>query len=78
MTTDQLRNKFSHEIDDVDYDKLDSPQRKIVDRLMAAVKDHVDYVIGEDVSGFRHTPSLDVNDTNNQLRAEQRNRAGAY
>lgn len=50
------------------------------DTIMAKVKDHVVYVIGDDVN--EKDPPLGKNSAavavQNELKAEQRNRAGAY
>jgi hypothetical protein len=59
--------------------KLD--QLQAVDAIMAAVKDHVDYVIGEDEPKLPHSATAtDVRrkEYRDDLRAEQRNRGGAY
>lgn len=62
-------------------------RREAREKIMAAVKDHVEYVIGEDEQAKSDTfiektlnalsPDIKMLE-HNQLRAEQRNRAGAY
>lgn len=70
LTTDQLREEIVNKVLDEIAGKYDNPHG-YMDAIMAAVKDHVDYVIGEDVPG----------ETNVMIASEhaaQRNRSGVY
>lgn len=91
MDSQQLREYFKHAMglcsgidshkchynDEMDDDKL-------LDNIMAKTKDHVNYVIGPDepspvdVEHPHHEQHVAEVERDNELKAEQRNRAGAY
>lgn len=89
LTTEQLRNLITTKINN----STNKPTAEYwANEIMAAVKDHVDYVMGEDAKqdwddeqcycrtcNYQPTESREcICVINNQLKAEQRNRAGAY
>lgn len=86
LTTDELRNDIAIILwprrSNPGYTFLTDEEKKLVDPIMAAVRDHVDFIIGEDVSLEKRSdddPGFDwENHWKNELRAEQRNTAGPY
>lgn len=85
LTTDQLRENLIKTIKRVDVLLgNDTTPEEFADSIMAAVKDHVEYIIGENKTAYPNDGLSDVPTLNkvvkieNNLRAEQRNRAGGY
>lgn len=76
MNSQALREEFLKLFDHT------STLEEKADKMMSLVKDHVDYVIGEDElefskDGYSHGEYEEITYRNKQ-RAEQRNRGGPY
>lgn len=81
MNTNQLREEIVNKVLDEIVGKYSNPH-DYIDDIMAAIKDHIDYVIGEDsIAPPMMTKALEKQEElivkgKNELRAEQRNKAG--
>lgn len=85
MTRQEFRDFTSKDFFGVEYKLLTAEGKRRIDRFMSYAKKHVDYVIGEEkqvikIESTDYAEMLKVSEQTrieNNLRAEQRNRAGA-
>lgn len=78
MTIEQLREEFEAFTEKYKKHSYDGEVEQTVDAIMSKVAEHTKFVIGEDGQYKNNTEpdTVTVINTENQLRAEQRKRAG--